>query len=318
MSRVFHFWLPPDNHRVRTGADQREVVLPAIPLPLLEPVAGIPSDQAIGEGLYACLRQNPDGDHAAAYARLLADAYPHYLADLAAQAVMIGGKEVDAPYLRRMINCLKILALIEPERADLQAQIGRGWFRLAFEFQELPSSRRHLLAALGALNRARSLGDRSASTLDSLARVNFLIGDYLVARQCWQELLAADGDESLAVRIRGQIERIDSWEVPDYPLMDDLEAMGQALELHGQKDFTAALQRLGEVEKRGGLLADFALPQFFHLAGLCHEGLGEDPRAEERYRQALEVDADFAPARERLAALERKRRRGAIDKGTSD
>jgi len=306
MSRIFHFWQPPAGHRVTTGAERREIVLPAIPLPLLEPPAGVPSDQAIGEGIYAYLRQNPDGEHAGVYARLLADAFPHYLADLAAQAVMIGRKEVDAPYLQRMINCLKVLALIEPERSDLQAQIGQGWLRLAFEFQELPSSRRHLLAALGALNRARRLGDRSASTLDSLARVNFLIGDYLLARQYWQELLAATDDASLGDSIRAQVARIDGWEVPDYPLTDDLEAMGQALELHGQKDFTAALRRLGEVEKRGGLLADFSLPQFHFLAGLCHEGLGDDEQAAGCYRRALEVDAAFAPARQRLEELGRQ------------
>ncbi|GAB4169803.1 MAG: hypothetical protein Tsb0017_08420 [Geothermobacteraceae bacterium] len=301
---VFHFWQPEVPQTVKVGPDERPVPIPDLAVPLLQPANGRPTDHEIGEGVYAWLRQSPDHPDAAVWAAFLADAYPHYVADLAAHAVMLNAKNVDAPYLRRMLNCLKILALIEPERADLQAQIGRTLIDLAFQFAELPNSRHLLLEALGRLNRARSLGDETAATCDALARVNFFLGDYPLARQHWQSACDHLGDPEREEALKRQLERIDAWDVPPYPLLDDLETLGQAITCWGERDYEGALDRLAMIERRGELLSNMNMPVFYHLRGLCLLERGDRTGAADCFRLALAVDESFAPAIEQLEKLD--------------
>ncbi len=308
---VFHYWQPSEPVTVTTGPEQRPVPVPDLPVPLRHPVEGRPGDHDIGEGVYAWLRQNPDHHHAPVWARFLADAYPHYLADLAAQAVMLNAKTVDAPYLRRMVTCLKILALIEPDRGDLQAQVGRALIDLAFQFAELPNSRHLLLEALGRLNRALALGETSAATCDALARVNFLMGDYPKARRLWQQAIEALDDAGQIRRLRSQIDRLDAWDVPAYPLLDDFETLGQAMLCWGEKDYSGALDRLKLVERRGELLKNEPLPVYHYLCGMCHMGLGDTAKAVASFRAALEIDARFSPAATQLEKLGEKPDGGA-------
>ena len=81
--------------------------------------AGDPSDDAIGNGLYDYLREFPDCLRNRSYAELLRDAYPHFLADLGAQILMLDHKEVDSTYIRRKITYMKILALLDSENVGL-------------------------------------------------------------------------------------------------------------------------------------------------------------------------------------------------------
>ena len=114
----FDFWLPPTDHVVIVGPDQTRVKVPNVPLPIkIKNISEneLPSDNAIGEGLYDYLRQFPDCLNNQDYAELLQLAYPHFLADMAAQVVMLDKKDVEPAYLLRKLTYLKILRLLNPK-----------------------------------------------------------------------------------------------------------------------------------------------------------------------------------------------------------
>ena len=160
--QAYQFYTPEPGRCVEVGAENLQVLLPQIPLPILREDLETaenptPSDDAIGKGIYGYLRQFPDCPLGVRYAELLRDAYPHFLADLAAQIAMLDYKEVDAPYVRRKVTFMKILALLEPENPRLLASLGLAGFDLGLMFSELPHCRQHLLAAMGFLQRALRL-----------------------------------------------------------------------------------------------------------------------------------------------------------------
>ena len=79
----------------------------------------------VGRGIYQALRLNPDCLFAADYAGVLKEAYPHIVSELGGQIIMLDARDVDTPYLDRMIVSLKIMALFDPANGDLPLQIAR-------------------------------------------------------------------------------------------------------------------------------------------------------------------------------------------------
>jgi len=304
----FVFWMPGREQVQIQGVDSRDLTVPNIPLPLLGPADSDtpPSKEALGEGIYAYLRQFPECPLNKEYATLLQTGFPHYISDLAAQAVLIEHKTVDSPYLRRQINGLKILALLEPEKSELHLQLGIAYYRLALMFQELGECRRSLLSALGFLNTAVRGMPEDAGALNYLAHVNYLIGDYPVALTRWQQAgefaVAPDQREAISERIR----KVQEWDVPDYPLVDDLEEISHALEQYQENHFDVCLDILDGVAGREFLLSEFSLPEFFYLKGLCRLNLQQKETARGEFQHALELDADYSPAVAMLVKLDRE------------
>ena len=105
------------------------IPLRELPLPLLEEdhaalCGAPPTYDVVGRGVYHALRANPECAYAADYARLLKEAYPHFMSELATHIVMLDRKEVDVAYLDRKINYLKIVALWEPDNGQIPYAIG--------------------------------------------------------------------------------------------------------------------------------------------------------------------------------------------------
>jgi tetratricopeptide (TPR) repeat protein len=190
---IYRLWLPPAGHTVAAGADRHPVPLPVIPLPVYRKNSeqGEPSDEAIGQGIYDYLRHFPDCPHAQTYAELLRDAYPHFLADLGAHILMLDNKEVDAPYIRRKLVGLKILALLDPENPGLLQQLGITAYDLGLSFTELESSRHQLLEAMGYFRRALKYSPESPLLLHYLGQIDYLFGDYPSALRRWQIVVDA-------------------------------------------------------------------------------------------------------------------------------
>lgn len=298
------FWTPPMGRVLRVGPEQRSVALPDCPLPLnaSDLLEGEPSDAAIGQGVYDYLRRFPDCVNGPALAALLRDAYPHFLADLASQIVMLDEKEVDAPYVRRKIVGLKVLALLEPDNPALWQHLGLASFELGLMFSELPDCRRHLLAAMGFLQRSLELRADNPAVQHHLVLINFWLGDYPVAQRALQELLLALDAGDVRRQVELFLDRFNRGELPEHPVMDDLEAVGRALTLIGNDEHAAALALLESVDESGILNSELPMPEFFHVLGLCRERVGDLAGAFDAYEQALALDVDFMPA---LAGRER-------------
>ncbi len=297
-SPAFRFWTPPAGARVQVGPDELPVPLPEVPLPIHREQwqEEQPSQDAIGSGLYDYLRQFPDCRHGRTYAGLLRDAFPHYLADLGAQVVMLDRKEVDAPYSRRKINLLKILALLDETNPGLQQQIGLAFFHLALTFAEMASSRRHLHQALSYLLRARDLVPGDLITLNALGQIDFFLGDFPGAVRNWTGVLERIEDGPAREELEARVARIRETEPPDHPLVDDLEQVGAALELCGRGDFAGARIILEGLEEAAVLPAELPSAEFFYLLGLCRARCGEPAGAFEALEKALAIDPEYLPA----------------------
>lgn len=308
----YRFWTPPAGMTVAVGPEERPVPLPEIPLPVHREVLleGPPDGNAIGQGVYDYLRQFPDCPRNQAYAELLRDAYPHYLADLGSQVVMLDHKEVDPPYVKRKINYLKILALLDPQQAGLQQQIGGAWLQLALTFTEMGDARHHLQQALKHLGRALELEPGNSASLNLLAQVDYFLGDFPAARRRWQQVLEQVADPAQRAGIEQRLARLAAPEPPDHPLVDEFEAIGGALELCGRGDFEEACLLVDRIEEQGQFPREMPAAEFFYLAGLCRERTGEAGGAFAAYQRALELDPGYGPARDAMDGL--------LAKGTRD
>jgi len=302
LSSQFEFWTPQPGDSIEVGAERHAFLLPLVPLPIRAArlSADRPDSALVGESLYDYLRQYPECLHNQAYAELLRDAFPHYIADLASLALMLRGKDVAGPYLGRMITSLKILALLEPDNLDLQLQLGISCFDRALMFEELPDSRRHLLDAMARFQRVCRLDTGNLSAHSYLGQVDYLFGDYPAARQHWQQVAAglpAEADHGL---LQEKLLLLEGASLPDSPLIDALEAIGSAMVCAAEQDWAQALVFVESALSHPWLLMDFASPQLHYLQGLCQRHAGHFDTAESAFRQALELDAEFAPALEEL------------------
>lgn len=296
----YRFWTPPAGRTVEVGPERTPVPLPGIPLPLhREDLAvGEPAADAIGRGVYDYLRQYPDCPHNTRYAELLREAYPHYLADMGAGLAMLDHKEVDALYVRRKITGMKILALLDPENAGLWRQMGIAAFDLAMTFTELLRCRPHLLEAMGYLQRVLKLLPGDQAALNYLGQIDFFLGDYPAAARRWSILAARLAGEPAGPALAAKVTRIERGEVPDHPLVDDLEAEGEAMAACGAGDYSGALRILEALEEEGTLPAECPTPEFYYLLGFCRGKTGDAAGSFAAFEQALELDPGYAPALE--------------------
>ncbi len=302
----FTFWTPPEDYVLRVGPEQRPVPLPQIPLPLWAAACtdGLPSADTIGQGLYDYLRRLPEAADAPIYAEILKEAFPHFLTDLAAQIIMISEKEVDAPFLQRKIVGLRILLLLEPNNASLHYLLGEACREIGHTFSEFAHSRQHFLAAMRAWQRSLELSPDNAAVLNQLAQLDYWFADYPAALRRWRALSAMIADPATREQLAAQIVRIEQGAVPDHALVDDLETIGEAMQLLAAGEEAQALSLLERLEEEGSVVAEFPNPEFFHLLAVCRERTGDIAGAFAAFDQALTLESEYAPAllgKDRLA-----------------
>lgn len=299
----FDFWLPPADAVVLVGAERQPLALPAIPLPIPCGTLGEegPSDAAIGQGVYDYLRQFPDCAGNTAYAELLRDAYPHFISDLAAHAVMLDAKQVESAYVLRKLTCLKILRLLEPDNYGLLVQLSRGYFELALDFGELVRCRQHLREAMRFGQELLALAPDDPQALSLLAEIDQMFGDLPAAAARWQRLSGQLSDPALLAGIEARRLACARATADETALVDDLEAIAEAMRLHALGDNGQAVALLEKVEEMGRLDATMPSADFYWLLGLCRQGCGDRAGTVAALHRALEIEPDHAAS---LAALE--------------
>lgn len=301
----FVFWTPESGASVAVGADRHPFALPNLPLPVHRRAMaeGAPDDAAIGQGLYDYLRQFPDCLHNAAYAELLRDAYPHFLADMGAHILMLENKDVDGHYVRRKLAYLKILALLDSGNAGLLQSAGVTCYDLGMTFSEFGQSRQHLLGALGFFQRALRLQPGNGFLTNYLAQTSYLLGDFPLALSLWQSLEPQLPEGAARSAIRQKIAAIESNQVPDHPPVDDLEMIGLALACYGQQEVEAACEIMERLEEEGTVVHEFPSAKFFYFLGVCRSRTGDPGGAFAALEEALALDPEHQPslqARDRL------------------
>ena len=302
----FVFWTPSANSAVHVGPDQQPVAYPQIPLPVrivdMEQDTS-PSENAVGHGVYDYLRQFPDCLHNIAYAELLRDGYPHYLADLAAHVVMLDKKDVEPAYVFRKLTYLKILGLLDPGNVGLLCQLCRGFYDLAMTFTELPQVRRHLLDAMRFGQMLVKLDPDNIAVLNLLAEVDILFGDYPAAIRGLQRLLELVEDEESAEQINARLQSCLETGLPDHCLVDDLEKIADAMQLYAAGHYPLATEILERLEVDDYFAAELKSADFLCLLGLCRIKTGDQGGAFEALTGALEIDPDHEQARQALDSI---------------
>lgn len=300
----FVFWTPPAGAVIHVGPERLPLELPVYPLPLPGGTpAGNPSDNLIGQGVYDYLRQFPDCLGNTLYAALLRDGFPHFLTDLAAQAVMLDAKDVEPAYVLRKLTCLKILRLIEPGNPGLLAQLCRGYFALACELSELANCRCHLREAMRFGQELLAIAPDDPLALSHLAEIDLLFGDTPAAAAKWRRLAAMTEDAVLHQAIEARLNGLACDTCPETAPIDDLEIMAEAMQLHAQGDAEGASRLLESVEESGRMSGSFAAADFYWLLGVCRRDCGDLGGAARALCRAVELDPQHAGAVDALDKL---------------
>lgn len=305
----YFFWRARDGQCIEVGPDLENFQLPAVDIPIVRSAKDqdSPSPNTIGTSLYDYLRQFPDCPHNKIYAGILRDAFPHFLADLASQAIMLDNKDVEAPFLRRKINALKILALLEENNAGLHQLIGIAWYDLAMEFRELPNCLENLSASLRSLQLACRLNSEDVKTWNYLGQVNFLLGDYPVAADCYEKAAGLIPQGDAREQLEGRVASLRAGEGPETPPVDGLETIGAALIDCGNNEWGAALGKLQRLDACGFLTDIFPNAEVLALLGRCQVNCNDVGLAIDTLQRALAIDPECETAlegRRRLLAGE--------------
>ncbi|RNC69051.1 MAG: hypothetical protein ED859_08745 [Desulfuromonadales bacterium] len=300
------YYYPPDNAVLVFKDGKAEISYGGLPIPLLDEdfaaLEGEPSYDMVGRGIYEALRNNPDCIHGEQYAMLLRDAYPHYLAELASNAIMLDSKEVDTPYLDRKITCLKIFSLLEPENYGLPLEIGMTFLDKGMRLSVLHLSTVSLYRAEHFLRRAHTLAPEDPKARRFLGEACFLLGKYDEAVRLWRDGVSVTG-EADGGRIRERIARIEAGTLPHLPPVDYLEAVGAAIACYQTGDYEEAIAILQDVLMDSVFREEFPIPEIHCVIGKSFAALDMPKYAEDEFREALKLDPAHEEARTLLQGM---------------
>ncbi|KAA0891354.1 hypothetical protein [Oryzomonas rubra] len=282
---------PPAGYTLR-GRDGR-VAIPwddKPPIPLLdEDLASVqeraPDYDTVGRGIYQALRLDPECAHAAEYAAVLKEAYPHIVSELGGQIVMLDAKEVDTPYLDRKITSLKILALLDSTNAGLQAEIARTY---ADKGSRLAALRQAVDSWYGAekhLKKAMALDPSDGHIAYEYGEALYILGRYDQAAEVWGEALAGLAATERA-RLEARIAGILAGKLPLVPPLDYLTALSAALEERqaGRTEEAAAI--IEDVLADPSFVEQFPMGEVYYLLGTCYQEMGMVNEAAEAFRRS--------------------------------
>ncbi|MDR3578365.1 MAG: hypothetical protein P4L44_00195 [Oryzomonas sp.] len=260
------------------------------PIPLLdEDLASMqqegPDYDMVGRGIYQALRLDPECAHAAEYAAVLKEAYPHIVSELGGQVIMMDAKELDSAYLDRKITCLKILALLDPSNAGLQVEIGRTFADRGSRLDALQQAVGSWYGAERHLKKALELGSPDSRVAYEYGEALYVVGRYDQAAGVWAESLPglAEGKRApLAARIAAIL----AGKLPLVSPLDYLTALAVALEERnaGRNDEAAAI--IEDVLADPFFVEQFPMGEVYYLLGTCYQELGMVNEAAETFRRS--------------------------------
>lgn len=234
--------------------------------------AGEPDYDQVGRGLYHALRRNPDCANAARYADLLQQAYPHIIAEIGGEAIMLDAREVDLPYLDRKISLLRIMTLITPDNAGLWREIGRTLMERGGRLEATHLAVQSWYGAEKYLARALALEPNDLHTCYQYGEVRYMLGHYAQALIQWEPLLARCS-ETERRNLEGRIAAIRAGELPLVPPVDYLTALSVAFEQHLAGEIHEAAAIVEDVLADPVFCAQFPLAEIHRFLEQCHRAL---------------------------------------------
>jgi tetratricopeptide (TPR) repeat protein len=261
-----------------------------------------PSYDAVGRGIYHLLRQNPDLPLAGRYASMLKEGYPHLLAELATNLMMLDKKDVDLPYLDRKINYLKVFALLEPDNHRFPLEIGATYFDKGLTLAAMADTTVLLYRAEMYLRRAFAMQPDDIQTRHQLGEVAYILGRYDEAAGLWENILE-QLPAAVADLLARRISQIRAGELTLVPPVDYLQAIGVAIEAYELRDWEEAAAIILDVIDALHQFEEFPLAEINYLLGLCYVKMDIPLYAEQYLRQALQLQPGHAEAEHELRKL---------------
>lgn len=271
----------PQNGYILKGRDELvNIPLDNLPIPLQTSdhaaamEQGEPNYDQVGRGMYHALRYNPDCLHAARYADLLQQAYPHIIAEIGGEVIMLDAKEVDVPYLDRKISLLRIMALISPDNAGLWREAGRTLMERGNRLEATHLAVKSWFGAEKFLAKSLELDPDDLHTLYQYGEVHYMLGHYDEAMQHWQNIVDKC-NQTEQEKLNERIMAIKNKDLPRVPPVDYLTALSAAFELYMEGDLQEAAAIVEDV------LADKVFGKQFSPAGIhnfleqCHSKIEE-------------------------------------------
>lgn len=286
------YYTPPDNYQL-LGRDGRVAIswYDRPPLPLLEEdfrsaqTNGAPDYDMVGRGIYQALRLDPECAGAAQYAAVLKDAYPHIVAELGGQIVMLDAKEVDTPYLDRKINFLKIMVLLDPHNAGLPLEIARTYVDKGSRLSSMQHAVPCWYAAEKLLQRALELNPDDIHAGYEYGEALYMLGRYEAAAAIWSGL-ATFLEAAERARLEARITAIHAGNLPIVPPLDYLTAISVAVERH-QNGFNAtAAAIIQDVLADKIFVQQFPMNEVYYLLGTCYQEIGQMVEAAEAFKRS--------------------------------
>lgn len=278
------YFQPAEGYRI-TGRDGRVDITFEFPIPLSDEdyrsalEEGQPGYDQVGQGMFRALRQNPACMYAMDYARVLQDGYPHIIAEIGGEAIMLDAKQVDAPYLDRKVNLLKIMALLEPENAGLWREIGRTLMEKGSRMEASHLAVQSWYGAEKHLVRSLELEPEDLHTAYQLGETHYVLGHYDQAVELWQPLLERlQGAEQTALAAR--IEAISKGELPRVPAVDYLTALSVAFEQHQQEQYYEAAAIVEDVLADTVFCAQFPMGGIYIFLEQCYRAVNMIDKAD--------------------------------------
>ncbi len=286
------YFTPPDDFLL-SGRDGLVSILweNKPPVPLLEEdfstaaENGAPDYDMVGNGIYQALRLNPDCIGATWYASVLKEAYPHIISELGGQIIMLDAKEVDAPYLDRKINFLKIMALLDPDNAGLPLEIARTYVDKGARLSSMQHAVTCWYAAEKQLKIALGLNPDDHHAAYEYGEALYVLGRYEQAAEVWSELITLLKPAERA-RVEARIAGILAGKIPLVPPVDYLTALSVAVEQHhgGFNDDAAAI--IKDVLADPIFAEQFPLDEVYCLLGTCYQEIGLMDEAADAFKRS--------------------------------
>jgi len=295
-------YFEPPAGAMLSGLDGKiSIPLGDTPIPLFEEDLALidtssPDYDAVGRGIYQLLRINPDAVAGSYYAKLLQQAYPHFLSEMASHIIMLDRKDVEITYLDRKINYLKIFALIEPENAHFPFEIGKTLLDKGLRLSALHLSTVSIYRAADFLEKAHELDAENLPVLNVTGEAYYLLGKYDKTISCWNEILPKI-DKTEAEKLESRLKKIEAGEVPRIPVVDYLEAVAVAFSLIDEERYDESVAILQDIVDDAVLMEQFAMPELYYYLALCCKHLTMPRYAEEYIQEALRINPDYDEAR---------------------
>jgi tetratricopeptide (TPR) repeat protein len=238
-----------------------------------------PTYDHVGNGMYRALRNKPDCIYAIDYARVLKEGYPHIIAEIGGEAIMLDVKEVDTPYLDRKINLLRIMALLEPLNANIWREIARIYMEKGSRLEASHSAVHSWYAAEKYASHSLGLNPDDQHTKMHLAETHYILGHYQQAITLWSGILTTL-DDTQKKRATERISAIETGKLPRVPVVDYLTALSVAFEQHQEGSFYEAAAIVEDVLLDEEFRVQFPLAGVYTFLEQCYRAVNMTDKAD--------------------------------------